>query len=143
MAASGQHRPAGCWRFARDLVGRKPPKSIEIVIVLRREDPEPVLDAMAYVGAVHIDSTAENTAPALGVEGRVVAAILADPAPSDYMRTWALEASVASLPRSPIDATYERVCELLRRAGGVSTGLIRDGHAVRVPRRWRESAACT
>lgn len=91
-------------------------------MVLRREDPELVLGAMAYVEAVHMDLTAENTAPAPGVEGRVVAAILADPALSDFVRTWAserraLEASVAPPPRPPVDATYERVRELLRRAG--------------------------
>jgi hypothetical protein len=91
-------------------------------MVLRREDPELVLDAMAYVGAVHRDLTAENTAPSSGVEGRVIAAIRADPALSDYVRTWAsdegaLEASVSPLRRPPIDATYERVRELLRRAG--------------------------
>jgi hypothetical protein len=91
-------------------------------MVLRREDPELVLDAMAYVEAVHMDLTAENTAPPSGVEGRAVAAIRADPALSDYVQTWAregraLEASVAPPRRPPIDATYERVRELLRRAG--------------------------
>ncbi|MGO8920568.1 MAG: hypothetical protein ACLQJR_32135 [Stellaceae bacterium] len=91
-------------------------------MVLRREDPELILDAMAYVEAVHMDSTAENTAPAPGVEGRVVAAILADPTLSDYVRTWAserhaMEASAAALPRPPIDATYARVRQLLRRVG--------------------------
>jgi hypothetical protein len=91
-------------------------------MVLRREDPDLILDAIAYVEAVHMDLTAENTAPAPGVEGRVVAAILADPALSDYVRTWAserraLEARLAPPPRPPIDATYERVRELLRRAG--------------------------
>lgn len=89
---------------------------------LRREDPDLVLDAMAYVEAVHTDLTAENSAPSPGVEGRVVSAILADPAVSDYVRSWAgercaQEASAASLPRPPIDATYERVRELLRRTG--------------------------
>jgi hypothetical protein len=49
-------------------------------MVLRREDPELVLDAIAYVEAVHRDLTAENTAPSSGVEGRVIAAIRADPA---------------------------------------------------------------
>jgi len=97
-------------------------KSIKDRMLLRREDPELVLDSMAYVDAVHMDLTTENTAPAPGVAGRVVAAILADPALSDYVQTWAserraLEASVASLPPPPIDATYERVRELLRRAG--------------------------
>ncbi len=77
---------------------------------------------MAYVEAVHMDLTAENSAPSPGVEGRVVVAMLADPAVSDYVRSWArtrcaLEASVASLPRPPIDAVYERVRELLRRTG--------------------------
>jgi hypothetical protein len=91
-------------------------------MILRREDPELVLDAMAYVEAVHTDLTAENTAPPSGVAGRVIAAIRADPALSDYVRTWARElcareASVTAPRRPPIDATYERVRELLRRAG--------------------------
>lgn len=88
----------------------------------RREDPELILDAMAYVEAVHKDLTAENTAPAPGVEGRVVTAILADPALSDYVRTWAKGSSAARAsgeppPRPPFDATYARVRELLRRVG--------------------------
>jgi len=89
---------------------------------LRREDPELILDAMAYVEAVHMDLTAENTAPPPGVEGRVVAAILADPALSDYVRSRASErrareAGAAPPPPPPIDATYARVRELLRRTG--------------------------
>jgi hypothetical protein len=91
-------------------------------MVSRREDPDLILSAMAYVEAVHMDVTAENTAPAPGVEGRVVSAILADPALSDYVQAWAHEsraptASVQPPPRPPFDATYERVRELLRRAG--------------------------
>ena len=77
---------------------------------------------MAYVEAIHIDLTAENTAPAPGVLGRVVSAMLADPALSDYVRTWAEEgrmrrASASRCPPPPMDASYGRVCELLRRAG--------------------------
>jgi hypothetical protein len=95
--------------------------------MVRREDPELILDAMAYVEAVHMDVTVENTAPPSGVEGRVVAAIRADPALSDYVRTWAsyrraLETSVAPPQPPPIDATYERVRELLRRAGDEPRG---------------------
>ena len=91
-------------------------------MAIRREDPELIIDAMEYVEAVHIDLTAENTAPALGVLGRVVAAILADPALSDYVRTWAGQARMRRASASwhqppPMDASYERVCELLRRAG--------------------------
>jgi hypothetical protein len=56
-------------------------------MVLRREDPELVLYAIAYVEAVHRDLTAENTAPSSGVEGCMIAAIRADPALSDYVRT--------------------------------------------------------
>ena len=93
-------------------------------MVLRREDPELILDAMAYVEAVHMDLTVENTAPPPGVEGRVVSAILADAGLSDYVRTRASEArarapegSAAPPPRPPVDAAYERVRELLRRSG--------------------------
>jgi hypothetical protein len=88
----------------------------------RREDIELISGAMAYVEAVHIDLTAENTAPPSGVEGRIVPAIRADPALSDYVLTWAshrraLPASVAPPRPPPFDATYERVRELLRRTG--------------------------
>lgn len=91
-------------------------------MVPRREDADLILDAMAYVDTVHMDLAAENTAPAPGVAGRVVAAILADPSLSDYVRTWAserraLEASAAPPHRPPVDATYARVRDLLRRAG--------------------------
>jgi hypothetical protein len=73
------------------------------MIIPRREDPELILSAMAYVEAIHKDVTAENTAPAPGVEGRVVSAILADPALSDYVRAWAREnrAPVASVEPPP------------------------------------------
>lgn len=76
---------------------------------------------MIYAGAVHIDLMAENTAPASGL-GRVVAAILADPALSDYVRNWARqclgrEASAMPLERPPRDAAYERIRDLLRRTG--------------------------
>lgn len=91
-------------------------------MVPRREDTDLILDAMSYVDLVHMDLTAENTAPAPGVAGRVVAAILADLSLSNYVRIRAteqraLEASVAPPPRPPIDANYERVRELLRRTG--------------------------
>ena len=87
-----------------------------------REDTELIIDAMSYVDAVHMDLAAENTAPAPGVAGRVVGAILADPSLSDYVRTWArqqraMEASGGVSQRPPWDASYERVRELLRRAG--------------------------
>jgi hypothetical protein len=81
-------------------------------------DTDLVLDAMAYVEAVHVDLTAENTAPAPGVEGRVVSAILADPALSDYVRDWARARGAGGTRRAPrFDAVYERVRELLRRTG--------------------------
>jgi len=91
-------------------------------MVPRREDADLILDAMSYVDLVHMDLTAENTAPAPGVAGRVVAAILAAPSLADYVRTWASEqlaskASLAPPPRPPINANYERVRGLLRRAG--------------------------
>jgi hypothetical protein len=91
-------------------------------MTIRRADPQLIVDAMEYVEAVHVDLTAENTAPAPGVLGRVVTAILADPALSNYVRTWAEErrtrqARASWRPRPPMDANYRRVCELLRRAG--------------------------
>jgi hypothetical protein len=93
-------------------------------MAIRRADPELIIDAMAYVETVHIDLTVENTAPAPGVLGRVVSAILADPALSEYVQTWAEETrprdGSSSMPRPPMDATYARVRELLRRVGDES-----------------------
>jgi hypothetical protein len=91
-------------------------------MAIRRAGPDLIIDAMAYVEAVHIDLTVENTAPAPGVLGRVVSAILTDPALSEYVQTWVEEsrlrdASPSSISRPPMDATYARVRELLRRAG--------------------------
>jgi hypothetical protein len=84
----------------------------------RRENAELLLNVIAYVDVVHKDVTAENTAPPPGVTGRVVGAIIADAALSD---PWAsagggLEANLAET-RPAIDATYERVSDLLRRTG--------------------------
>jgi hypothetical protein len=87
----------------------------------RREDAELLLNAIAYVDAVHKDMMVENTAPPPGVTGRVVGAIIADAALSDYVHSWArarggLEATLSET-RPAIDATYERVSDLLRRTG--------------------------
>jgi hypothetical protein len=89
------------------------------------EDPELILDAMAYVEEIHRELSAENTAPPPGVEGRVVHAILCDPALSQYVRDWAtrnrvLEASINSPQRPPIDDVYRRVRDLLVSAAGDS-----------------------
>ena len=88
-----------------------------------RDDAELLLGAMAYIAAVH-RAIAPTTLPAPGVGECVLAAILADPALSDYVRNWARSTKVnatawtpeePSLP--PIDATYQRVLELLRACG--------------------------
>ena len=85
------------------------------------DDPDLVLDAMTYVEAVHRSMRAENAAPPPGVEGRVVAEILADPRLSAAVRQWArgdraLEASDAPPEMPPFDETYRRVHDLLSRA---------------------------
>lgn len=85
------------------------------------EDVDLTLAAMAYVDAVHRALTAENTAPPPGVEGRVVAAILADAALVARVREWAatrpvLEAQPEDPP--PIDHAYRRVRDLLLAAAG-------------------------
>ncbi len=90
-----------------------------------RADPDLVLDAMAYVEEVHKAMTAENTAPPPGVEGRVVAAILADAALADYVRRWAsasraLEAHDGPPELPPVDSAYRRVSEMLTAAGAES-----------------------
>ncbi len=102
-----------------------PPESEEIGIRMMSptEDAELVLDAMAYVEEINRELTAENTAPPPGVEGRVVRAIIADPALAQYVRDWAtrnrvLEASIDPPERPPIDDTYRRVRNLLIAAEG-------------------------
>ena len=88
------------------------------------DDTDLLLGAMAYIGAVHKGVTALNTSPAAGVGECVLAAILADPALSDYVRKWAQSTKINATgwtpeepPLPPIDVTYERVCELLRACG--------------------------
>ncbi|HWI25343.1 MAG TPA: hypothetical protein VN668_00110 [Stellaceae bacterium] len=85
------------------------------------DDPELVLDAMTYVEAVHKSMRAENAAPPPGVEGRVVAEILADPGLSASVRQWVrgergLEASDGPPAMPPFDETYRRVRDFLSRA---------------------------
>lgn len=82
------------------------------------EDPLLIVDAISYVQAVHRALTAANTAPPPGVEGRVVAAILADAALTAYVGDWAqagrvLEASPGPPEVPPIDDSYRRVRDLL------------------------------
>jgi hypothetical protein len=88
-----------------------------------RDDAELLLGAMAYIAAVH-RAIAPTTLPAPGVGECVLAAVLADSTLSDYVRNWARSTKVnatdwtpeePSLP--PIDATYQRVLELLRACG--------------------------
>ena len=87
------------------------------------DDAELLLAAMAYIGVVH-RAVAPTTLPAPGVGECVLPAILADPALSDYVRNWARSTKVNATdwtpeepPLPPIDATYERVRELLRACG--------------------------
>jgi hypothetical protein len=92
-----------------------------------RDDPALVLDAIAYVEEVHKALRTENTAPPPGVEGRVVAAILADSDLAAYVRDWAesrhaLEASPEPPVLPPIDKSYQRVRELLVAAEAAGSG---------------------
>jgi hypothetical protein len=85
--------------------------------------PELVPDAMEYVEEIHRELAAENTAPPPGTEGQVVSAILADPALRAYVHGWAarnraLEASLDSPRRVPIDEVYRRVRAMLLAAAG-------------------------
>jgi hypothetical protein len=87
------------------------------------EAPFLVEEAMEYVGEIHRELTTENTAPPPGVEGRVVSAILADPALRAYIHDWALrervlEASIEPPRRLPMDDAYRRVREMLLAAEG-------------------------
>ncbi len=82
------------------------------------EDPRLIVDVMSYVQAVHRALAATNPAPPPGVEGRVVAAILADAALAAYVGEWAqagrvLEASPGPPAIPPIDDSYCRVRDLL------------------------------
>jgi hypothetical protein len=84
----------------------------------RPEDPDIIVDALAYVEELHQELTTENGAPPLGPQNQVVDAILADPALTAYVRDWAernrvLEARAEPPQRPPIDAVYRRIRELL------------------------------
>ncbi|HEV8026337.1 MAG TPA: hypothetical protein VGP50_02840 [Stellaceae bacterium] len=87
----------------------------------RSEDPDAIVDAIAYVEELHQELTTDNGAPPLGPQNQVVDAILADPALTAYVRAWAdrnrvLEARAEPPQRLPIDAVYRSVSELLLRA---------------------------
>ncbi len=84
------------------------------------EDPEAIVDALAYVEELHQELTTENGAPPLGAQNQAVDAILADPAMTAYVRDWArrtraLEASTEPPRRPPIDDVYRFVRDLLLR----------------------------
>ncbi len=85
-----------------------------------------------------MEVTTENTAPAPGVEGRVVRAILADPARSEAVRAWAHEgpppAASREPARPPFGATYE--CESCCD-GPATSRTDTDGAAGRYRRRCR------
>jgi hypothetical protein len=87
----------------------------------RPEDPDTIIDALAYVEELHQELTTENGAPPLGPQNQVVDAILADPALTAYVRAWAergrvLEARAEPPQRPPMDAAYHAVRALLLRA---------------------------
>jgi hypothetical protein len=87
----------------------------------RPEDPETIIDAVAYVERLHREVTAENGAPPPGSQNQVVDAILIQPELVAYVRDWArrncaLEASTAPPRRLPIDSVYDRLRELLLRS---------------------------
>lgn len=84
----------------------------------RSEDPEAIIDALAYVEELHQELTTENGAPPLGAQNQVVEAILADPGLTAYVRDWArrtraLEASTKPAMRPPVDDVYRLVRDLL------------------------------
>src|SRR5579883_2055320 len=88
------------------------------------DDPELLLNAMAYIEAVHKAITGENTAPPPGVGESVLAEIISDASLSDYVRRWARAGAARGVPdgtidpeRPAMDAVYERVSDLLRRCG--------------------------
>jgi hypothetical protein len=90
-------------------------------IPCRPEDPETIVDALAYVEELHQELTTENGAPPLGPQNQVVDAILADPALTAYVRDWArrngiLEARAEPPQRPPIDDVYRLVRALLLAA---------------------------
>ena len=88
------------------------------------DDAELLLSAMAYIEAVHKDVTSQHTFPAPVVGECVLAVILGDPALSDYVRAWGRSTKINGAdwtpdepPRPPIDATYQRIRDLLRTCG--------------------------
>jgi hypothetical protein len=84
----------------------------------RSEDPDTIVDALAYVDELHQELTTENGAPPLGPQNQVVEAILADPVLTAYVRDWAernrvLEARAEPPQRPPIDDAYRLIRALL------------------------------
>lgn len=84
----------------------------------RTEDPNAIVDALAYVEELHQELTTENAAPPLGAQNQVIDAILADPGLTAYVRDWArrtgaLEARAEPPMRPPIDDVYRFVRNLL------------------------------
>jgi len=110
--------PAVDKRWRREFAHRGMPTLAKGTMTRPEEDPELIVDAMIYVEEVHKALAAENTAPPPGVEGRVVAAVLADPALAGYVRDWARqrrvqEASLLPPEPPPLDDAYCRVRDLL------------------------------
>jgi hypothetical protein len=84
------------------------------------EDPDFLLDALAYVTALYREVAVENGAPTLGTQNQVVDFIRADPELRAYVRDWAArrpvrEATLEPPARLPQDPLYWRIRnEMLR-----------------------------
>src|SRR5262249_30648915 len=85
-----------------------------------REDPEFLLDALAYVTQLYQEVARENGAPTLGTQNQVVDFIRAEPELRDYVRGWARgritgEETLDPPARLPQDPLYWRIPgEMLR-----------------------------
>jgi hypothetical protein len=83
------------------------------------DEPERILDAIAYVEEIHRELTTENTAPPQGALNQVVEVVLADPLLADAARAWAERNRVLDEVKSPpdpppFDDAYRRVSDLIR-----------------------------
>lgn len=83
------------------------------------EEPETIIDALAYVTELYRELTDENGAPTLGIQNQVVDFIRAEPDLAAHVRRWAAtrhedDPMPAPPERLPQDAAYERIAARLR-----------------------------
>jgi hypothetical protein len=88
------------------------------------ENTRLIAAALDYVVELYRELSEENGAPSLGTQNQAVDFVLANPDLTRSVAEWARqaasgEATPASPRRLPIDETYRRVADFLRRGMGI------------------------